>query len=751
MKSVQIQVQGIVQGVGFRPFVYNLAQENKLKGYVNNDDAGVNILIQGHEFDIEQFLLTLEQQPPVLAKIDHIHKHVLSDSEHFTDFNIIQSETTQHKSTIVSPDMAVCESCVEDILDKSNFRYHYALTNCTNCGPRYSILKTVPYDRMNTSMAPFELCSVCQKEYDDPTNRRYHAQPVACESCGPKIALYDTNDTVLSQNDNAIKQLAGFIEKGKIVAMKGLGGFHIMCDATNEEVVAMLRQRKNRHSKPFAVMFKNSDYLYGYVKATTKEKEIIHSKESPITLVRKKENTDLASNVAPNIDRLGVFLPYTPLHMVLFEYINTPLIATSANLSDEPIIRFRHELLDKLSGVVDFVLDFDRDIINACDDSVVQSMNDDLFVVRNARGYAPTALKLPFKTPKPILSVGANQKNTIALAFEDNLIISPHIGDLNSIESMEYFKRTVDTFQRFYDFEPEVIVCDKHPSYETTKWSKKQQHLKSIELIQVQHHYAHVLATMAEYDLQGEFLAFAFDGTGYGDDGKIWGAEVFNVTEHSYERLYHLEYFKLLGSEKAIKEPKRVALSLLFDVYSFEEVLRLDCPTVHSFNQSELKMLHTVWQRELNAPQASSLGRLFDAIASFAGVLHVQNYEGETGLALEKLYNWNCAQAYSYELTDTTIDIKKAIIEIVHDNEPSAIATKFINMLSNIIIDISSSYEQLPIILTGGVFQNKILLELTCKRLEDLGKTFYHGKKIPLNDGGISVGQIYAYLHQYSK
>lgn len=747
MKSTMIQVQGIVQGVGFRPFVYNLALEKTLNGYVNNDDRGVNILVQGEAFAIESFIHTLRNSPPVLSKIDAIEINELQECPLYTTFEITQSQNNNNKSTIVSPDMAVCEDCIEDIFDKNNFRYHYALTNCTNCGPRYSIIKTVPYDRVNTSMAQFALCPLCQEEYNDPSNRRYHAQPVACESCGPKIALYNTNDTVLYRNDSAIKEAAQLLNEGKIIAIKGLGGFHIMCDATNEFSVGMLRERKNRPQKPFAVMFKNETQLQEHVKTSSNERQIITSKERPITIVRKKETSSIAFNVAPNIDRLGVFLPYTPLQFILFESTHKPLVATSANLSDEPIIRFRHELIDKLSTVVDFVLDFDRDIINACDDSVVQSMNDELFVMRNARGYAPTSLKLPFKINKAVLAVGANQKNTIALAFEDNLIVSPHIGDLNSIESMEYFKRTVETFKRFYDFEPEVIVCDSHPLYETTKWAMEEKAMKGTEVIQVQHHYAHVLSCMAENNLSQECLAFAFDGTGYGEDGNVWGGEVLKASLSSFERLHHLEYFKLLGSEKAIKEPKRVALSLLFDVYTFEEVLHLDCPTVHSFNPSELKMMHTVWQRELNAPKTSSIGRLFDAIASFAGLLQTQTYEGETGLALEQLYDWNRPQAYEYELNDGVIDIKKAILEIVHDSEPSVVATKFINMMSNIIIDISDLYPSLPVILTGGVFQNKILLELTSARLQSLKKTFYHSKKIPINDGGISIGQIYAYIN----
>ncbi len=746
MVNTLIKVQGIVQGVGFRPYVYNLALQHNLKGYVNNDDSGVNILLQGFKEDISAFLKQLETNPPVLAKIDSLNVTQTQTETFYKTFEIIQSEQTNSKSTIISPDIAVCDDCIGDIQDEKNFRFKYALTNCTNCGPRYSIIKTVPYDRVNTSMNKFIMCESCENEYINPANRRYHAQPVSCEVCGPKIVLFNKDDEEVCHDLCAIEQIATYIKSGNIVAIKGMGGFHIVCDATNEYSVDELRVRKNRPDKPFAVMFKNIDSLKEYAKLTQAEEEIVLSKEKPITLVKRIKTPKLARSVAPSIDRLGVFLPYTPLHTILFEYLENPIVATSANLSNEPIICSKDELLDKLGTVIDYVLDYDRDIINACDDSVVQSINDEIFVMRNARGYAPTSIKLPKKVDKKMLAIGANQKNTIALAFDDNLILSPHIGDLNSISSMDYFKRTIETFKRFYDFEPEVIVCDKHPNYETTKWATYECSQKHIELVQVQHHYAHVLATMAEHKLDEDVLAFAFDGTGYGDDGKIWGGEVFVTNKKEYERIYALQYFKLLGSEKAVREPKRVALSLLFDTFSFEEVLSLDCPTVHHFNDSELKVMHTVWQRELNAPYTSSVGRLFDAVASLAGIAHEQSYEGETGLKLEQLYDWHRAQAYEYEIIDGKLDIKKAIRAMVDDNESSVIATKFINMISNIIVDISLQHKDLPVVLTGGVFQNRTLLELTTKRLEVLEKRSYYSSKVPLNDAGIPVGQLYSQI-----
>lgn len=739
MNAVYIEVKGIVQGVGFRPFVYNLALSNNLSGWVNNDDRGVNIVLEGSESDIKSFLDTLKNNPPPLAKIDSIDAKDI-EAENFNSFEIKKSETTSNKTTIISPDMAICQDCINDINDKNNFRYNYALTNCTNCGPRYSIIKTVPYDRCNTSMNGFMMCEDCKAEYENPANRRYHAQPVSCEKCGPKIALYDKNNTLLSKDIDAVKSIASKINSGEIVAIKGMGGFHLICDSTNSSSVELLRQRKNRPTKPFAVMFKDINQLKEYANLTKKEEETICSKEKPITLIKAK-NSSLSPFVAPNIDRLGCFIAYTPLHIILFKYLNNPIIATSANLSDEPIIRKKDELLEKLGNVVDFVLDYGREIVNACDDSVVQVVNDEILVLRNARGFAPTSLKLKEKTSKKVLALGANQKATIALAFEDNLILSPHIGDLNSITSMEYFERTIDTFKRFYDFEPELIVCDKHPNYESTKWALKQ----NIETVQIQHHYAHALSTMAEYGLDEDVLAFCFDGTGYGDDGNIWGGELFLANKNEYKRVNHFKYFRLLGGEKSIKEPKRVALSLLFETFSLDEILKLNSPTVNAFSSNEIKLMHTVWQKGLNAPLTSSLGRVFDAIASFASIAQTQTYEGETGLQIEQAYSKEIKESYSYKIEGENIDLSQMVKEIIEDNQKELICSKFINMLVDIVVSLSKQYD-LPIVLTGGVFQNKTLLELVCKELQKEGKKYYYSKRVPLNDGGISLGQLYSQI-----
>uniref|UniRef100_UPI004047F781 carbamoyltransferase HypF n=1 Tax=Aliarcobacter sp. TaxID=2321116 RepID=UPI004047F781 len=747
MINIKIEVKGIVQGVGFRPFVYNLALKYDLKGWVNNDDKGVNILLFGEECLIQNFIDELRKNPPPLAKIDLLNIEKITKIKEYKNFEITQSTSSNNKTTIISPDIAICDDCIKDINDLNNFRYNYSLTNCTDCGPRYSIIKTVPYDRVNTSMKSFIMCEKCKNEYINPKNRRYHAQPVACEKCGPQISLYNKYNEVLEYNINAVEKTADLINQGHIIAIKGMGGFHIVCDATNNKVVKELRIKKNRPNKPFAIMFKDINSIKDYTKLTKKEEEILTSKEKPIVLVNKKENSFLSELIAPNINHIGCFISYTALHHLLFKYLKSPIIATSANMKDEPIIRTKDEILEKLSYAVDYVLDFNREIVNACDDSVIQIVDNFNIKLRNARGYAPTPIKLQKSTNKKILALGANQKSTISLAFENNLILSPHIGDLNSIESVEYFERTIETFKRFYDFEPDIIVCDKHPNYESTKFALKlKEKNPNMKLVQIQHHYAHILSCMAEYNLDKDVLGIAFDGTGYGDDGNIWGGEIFIANKKEYKRINHFEYFKLMGGEMAVKEPKRVALSLLFDNFSFDEILIMDNACVNAFKTNEIKMLHTMWQKGLNAPLTSSIGRLFDAISSFADILHIQSYEGETGLQIEKYYNVNIKECYSYKIIDEKIDLSSMIKEIILDKNKELICSKFINSLVQIVLDISNTYKNLPVVLSGGVFQNRILLKILIEKFQEQGREFYFSKDIPLNDGGISAGQIYHQL-----
>lgn len=714
-------ITGVVQGVGFRPFVYKIAHELNLSGFVKNSASGVTVEVQGNNEALKLFEEYLYSKRPPLARIDSVTKAQLTPNNS-QSFEIMQSErSTLHKSALVSPDIAICKECLQDVQNAGKYHNYFA-TNCTNCGPRYSIVKTVPYDRTQTSMSGFKMCPSCQEEYANPSNRRYHAQPISCNSCGPTLS-------------GSIGKTLAFIKNGKIVAIKGIGGFHLVCDATNDEVVQRLREFKNRPTKPFAIMCKNVEQVQELATVNAKELELLSSKEAPIVILNKNTNTDrkLSAFVAPNINRIGCFLPYTALHHILFKHLHNPVVATSANLGNEPIITDSETLLSKLP-FVDFVLDFDRDIVNGVDDSIMQVIADKTQTLRLSRGFAPKLIKLPFKSTKKILAVGANAKNAVAFVIDDKIILSPHIGDLDSSKAFGFFERTIETFKNFYDFEPDIIVHDKHPSYMSTKWAKMQ----GKELVAVQHHLAHIYACKAEFGLSGDYLGFSFDGTGYGDGKTLWGGEVFvgDTPKYSFKTI------KLLGGEKAIKEPRRVALSMLFAKYPLEMIMKLKFECVTTFSVEEIKILHQSYTKNLNAPASSSVGRMFDAVASMANLLQLQSYEGEAGLVCEQNYKPEIMQAFEYKIID-------GIINIDFDFFDTEIVSKFINTLVEIVIDIVKT-EKKEVILSGGVFQNKTLLELLIKEFKQEKVTYYLQEETAINDGGIALGQAY-YLLELTK
>ena len=743
IKRLKLEISGIVQGVGFRPFIYQLALKNFLKGFVLNNGKGVVLEIEGESSNIERFLSTLELMPPTLSRIDTIVSQEI-DIENTQIFSIIESTNT-NAITMVSPDISMCDDCKNEMNDPNDRRYKYPFINCTNCGPRYTIINSLPYDRKHTSMEKFEMCSECREEYENPLNRRFHAQPISCYNCGPKLVFSHLNTDEIAKDKNLVDSLVSYINDGKTVALKGIGGFHLICDATNKNAVAELRLNKRRPTKPLAVMFKDINEIKEECSLSKKDEELILSKERPIVIVSKKKNSSLSPSIAPNIDRLGVFLPYTPLHELLLNRLNIPLVATSANLSGEPIIRDEKELFEKLPLVVQDALNNDREILNACDDSVAFNIADETIILRLSRGYAPKSFYTDKTNSKKILALGANQKSTITLAFDSHIILSPHIGDLNSLGAFEYFLRTLETFKRFYDFEPDVIVCDMHPKYETTAWAKAyvSQH-DHIELVEVQHHYAHALACMAEYELDEEVLAFCLDGTGYGDDSTLWGGEVLKLTPKTYERTHHLQNFKLLGGEKAVKEPRRVALALLFECFSYEEIREVDNDLVNSFNQKELHNYYLMYEKGLNSPHSSSIGRLFDGIYALIGYLQDLAYEGESGLILERdALEYSCDESYTYKINNGVIEFKDMLVEILKEEDKTQIASKFINTLTQIILEISKKYSELPVILSGGVFQNKTLLEKVIKAFKENDIKYYIQNQTPINDGGISFGQAY--------
>ena len=731
-------INGLVQGVGFRPFVYRLANKNSLVGFIKNDVNGVEIELEGDEKNINLFETQLHSQLPPLARID---KLISKNTElcHEKSFEILQSSQNPKKSktALISPDISTCQECLSDI--KKDGKYHnYFATNCTNCGPRYSITKTVPYDRVNTSMNEFEMCKSCQEEYRNPRSRRYHAQPISCKNCGPTLSLWHVENKKEIQTKNIFLKVYEFIKDGNILAIKGIGGFHIICDATNDEAVLRLREYKNRPSKPLAIMCKNIKQIKSLADINEKEEELLSSKEAPIVVLKKNPHANISRLVAPKIDRVGCMLAYTPLHHLLFEYLDSPIVATSANLANEPIIVKAEEIFEKLS-FIDYVLDFNREIINGVDDSLLQVVNSRVQMLRLARGYTPKVIKLASKRKKNILAVGANAKNSIVLVMEDKIILSPHIGYLDSIEAFSYFERTIETFKKFYDFKPEVILHDKHPNYETTKYSKKQ----NIKRMEIGHHLAHIYACKAEFGLSGDYLGFSFDGTGYGENSELWGGEVF-VGDR---RKYSFKPIKLLGAEKAIKEPRRVALSMLFDKLSLEEVLKLDLACVNEFPHANIKMLYQSYIKNLNAPRSSSVGRLFDAIASFSELTQIISYEGESGLLCESYYDKDIEMSFEYTIKEGVIDIQ--IVEAVLKSNlvKKELNSMFINTLVKIIVEITKR-ENMEVILSGGVFQNKTLLELVIYELKKTDIICFYQQETSINDGGIALGQAYYFLQR---
>jgi hydrogenase maturation protein HypF len=754
IKHFYITVTGVVQGVGFRPFVFRVAKELGLKGSVSNTASGVKIHIEGKKEKIDKFIEYLKSNPPPLAKVESINVEEL-ELARFERFEIISSDSKSEKVTSVSPDVTLCEECLKELRDPANRRYAYPFINCTNCGPRYTITKTVPYDRPNTSMAKFEMCPECKREYEDPMNRRYHAQPISCWNCGPKLTLLDNTGNIICETEvstpyrgldfSPIKESAKRLKNGEIVAVKGLGGFHLMCDASNENSVKLLRERKRRASKPLAIMVKSIDEVRSLAEFNEIEEEWLTSRERPIVLLKKRVGSNLAPSTAPNIDRIGVMLPYTPLHELLFDYIDFPLVATSANLSDEPIIRDSKELIEKLGSVVDAVLDHDRDIVNACDDSVMQVAGTQPLWLRVARGVAPLTFALKEPIDRKILAVGANQKSTIALGFGDRIVLSPHIGDLKSIEAMDYFERTINTFKRFYDFTIDVIVHDRHPVYETTKWAKEQKSKNSgLKILEVQHHYAHALGVMAEYGLvDEEVVAFCWDGTGYGDDGSIWGGEVMIANAKRFERIATLSPFKLIGGERAVKEPRRTALSLLFEVFTLEEVLELSLLTVKEFSVGEIKMFHKAWERGINSPKTSSMGRLFDAVSSLCGICQVSGFEGESGMLIEANAKKEDAKPYPFTIENGRVMWQDMVREIVKNPDQKVTASRFLATLVEMVFVIAEKYRDKPLLFAGGVFQNRALVEKILARCKDENREFYFPSKVSPNDGAVALGQMW--------
>lgn len=789
LKRYKLHITGIVQGVGFRPFVYRYALDNQLTGTVLNNAQGVTIELQGNETGLELFLTALRSNPPPLARIDQITQTSLPVIEGETLFAIIKScdeEVEGSGSAVaVSADKSTCQDCLNDMQNPEDRHFGYAFTNCTNCGPRYTIINALPYDRHNTAMADFAMCPDCAKSYHDPLDRRYHAQPVSCPRCGPQLYLKTPQGediTPVNVTQQTVLQLAADrLAQGQILAIKGLGGFHLVCDARHTGAVMTLRQRKQRQAKPLAVMVTNIAMAQQYVTGTDAEWQVLSSQERPIVLMNRISANDLSIEVAPDLDKLGVFLPYTPLHHLLLALFNGPLVATSANVSGEPIITHCDELVSHLSHVVDAIVDHNRPIINGCDDSVVQVIQPrthdapshliqpSVQVLRLARGYAPASFPLATPLTQSILAVGAQQKNAIAFGFGSNVFLSPHIGDLFSVSAEQYFERTLTTFSRLYHFEPKWIVCDKHPDYAPSRWAQANSVLNANNAIDtsqqrkcfsVQHHHAHVLSVMAINQYRDPVLGFSFDGTGLGEDGRLWGGEVLLTTLDKAERLAHFEPIALLGGEQAIKQPVRLLLALLFEQMTLNEVQALPLPILKRINPNTLTNLHKIWQNG-SAIKSSSVGRLFDALACALGLIETTLFEGQAGMAIEAAAN----RADMLALDPFPLDLPfsegqwcssamfKQIIQLITehpltDNRRDAIARAFLHILGEAICTYAAKYKHLPTVLCGGVFQNKYLLEYCLGQLSIQGNQVLSSQHIPINDGGIALGQLWYGIHQ---
>lgn len=753
----RVEVSGVVQGVGFRPFIFWMAERYQLKGEVANTSSGVIIHIEGSREKFSHFLKAISSGHPPLAHITDISVHH-EKPKGLSSFSIIQSISSEKNSTLISPDMAVCDDCLQELFDPDNRRFEYPFINCTNCGPRYTIIEDIPYDRPKTSMKHFKMCDQCQAEYDNPRDRRFHAQPNACFECGPRIFLCDNSGNVIDTPD-IIKKVAELILAGNILAIKGLGGFHLAVDARNENAVLKLRNRKQREEKPFAMMAEDIQDIKQFAYVELEDAKLLKSVRRPIVILRKKEPNGISDEVSPRNRFFGVMLPYTPLHYLLLREIRAPLVMTSGNVSDEPIAIDNDEALGRLSAIADYFLMHNRDIYLRSDDSIARNMAGVTRLYRRSRGYVPMPIFLRKKVVQ-VLACGAELKNTVCLTKDNMAFLSQHIGDLENLSTYDFFKKTVEHMKRINEIDPEVIACDLHPDYLSTRYALEQ---KKIPVIQVQHHHAHIAACMAENHHKGPVIGLAFDGTGYGADNTIWGGEVLVADEKSFKRAAHIECVPMPGGAASIREPWRMAISYLYHVYG-EKIWNLDIPLLWEINRKKIEITIKMVQKKINSPDTSSLGRLFDGIAALIGIRNQIAFEGQAAMELEMVANWPVRRGYEYGWTsrdDHVLSLEPIITGIVSDLEkrisPAEIAGKFhytlIRMFSKICCFIRKETNINTAALTGGSFQNNLLLSGLIENLNEFDFNVLTHRMVPPNDGSISLGQavVAAALYRQGK
>jgi hydrogenase maturation protein HypF len=737
----------MVQGVGFRPFVYTLATALGLGGWVRNNGNGVDIEIEGSAESLAAFLTRIAQDCPthtVLSRLETNWLNPCGDDQ----FEIRPSAPAPANNTVwLLPDLATCPACLQEIQDPSNRRYGYPFTNCTHCGPRYSILTAFPYDRSRTTMQNFCMCPACQREYEQPQDRRFHAQPNACPNCGPEVSLWDSDGREIAPaapSATRIAQAAAAIREGQVLALKGLGGFHLMVDARNEGAVQRLRERKHRPTKPLAVMYPSLEAIQEDCVVSAAAAELLTSVTAPIVLLHRQSNR-LAPSLAPHQQTLGVMMPYTPLHHLLLAELGFPVVATSGNRTQAPICIDERLALRELADIADVFLIHNRPIARPVDDSVVRFIDDQPMVVRRARGYAGTVNFSATDIPC-ILAVGGHLKNTVALSLPEQLLLSPHLGDLTEARTYGRFQETVDQLLTLYAAQPLAIACDAHPEYASTHFAQALGQRLNIPVIPIQHHYAHILAGMVDNVLEPPVLGITWDGTGYGTDGTLWGGEFLLVPDRNgFQRVAHVRPFPLPGGDRAAREPRRAALGLLYAALG-EAAFTLNCPTLQAFSPEEQQVLPTMLRNGLNTSMTSSLGRLLDAVASLIGVCQFNSFEGEAAMWLEALLEHSSA-LYPYHLQESDGGLVldwQPLLQAILMTQASVreVATRLHNTLIEMLVAVAHRVGCPQVLLTGGCFQNRYLLERALRRLRAEGFTPYCHHQIPPNDGGLAVGQV---------
>jgi len=749
----KIHINGIVQGVGFRPFVYSQAKKYAITGWVKNSSAGVEIVANGHDVAVDTFIESIKIQAPPLSKIDEFDIQVIS-ADNFEDFSIILSEAVEGEFVAISPDVAICDDCLKELYDPHDRRFRYPFINCTNCGPRFTIIKDIPYDRPLTTMAPFKMCARCQAEYDNPLDRRFHAQPVACPDCGPKI-WFESKELKgqVFESEDGLRAARKYIREGKIITVKGLGGFHLACDATNIHAVGELRTRKKRSDKPFALMVLDVDTAQKFCKVSESERSLLLSRTRPIVILDRKSGVDLPDAIAPNVKTLGIMLPYTPLHYLLLESENgfpEILVMTSGNMSEEPIAYTNVSAKSELGKLADGFLLNNRDIETRLDDSVVAELDDSIYFYRRSRGYAPQPVMFK-QTMSQILAVGAELKNTFCLTKEKYAFLSHHIGDLQNLETFSSFEESIPHYEHLFKVSPVAIACDMHPDYLSTRYAAERSCSQNLELIPIQHHHAHLASVLADNEWESDepVIGLCFDGTGYGLDGEIWGGEVLLGGYAQFERKLHLAYMPLPGGDAATRHPNKVAAAYLWKNGIGWET---DLPAINSIVSEERDILLTQLQKNLNCPKTSSMGRLFDAVAGLIGLRTHVNYEAQAAIELENAIDITVKDAYKFAVYDGQIHFAQLLNDLIQDlrkNEPAGtIAAKFhnaIRILALEICDVLSAETGCKIVaLSGGVWQNRFLVRNVNNDLKRNGYQVLNHKLSPANDGGIALGQALA-------